>query len=112
MRNKKVEEFFLEFLPEHEDVKLSQCHNWLSNYYLELEGVAFQNEDFLNQDDRIEAMFPGLPAPAANLCKFKAYSHRATDHQEAGNEKRISDLEASVSGTEYQQFTAAVWWMG
>jgi len=110
-RNKNVEGFLLDFLPKHEDVSLSQCSMYLSNYYLEAEGKAFDNENYINQDDRIEAMFPGMPERPLNLIKFKAYKHRATDHKETGNEDRIKELETAVSTTVYNEFTPAIWWV-
>ena len=109
--NHSVANFFLVFLPEHEDVSLSQCANYLSNYYSEIEGKKFQNNNYFNQDERIEEMFPELPEKPLNLIKYKAYTHRKTDHKDNKHEDRIEELEKSVSKTIYSKFASAMWWV-
>ena len=111
MENKKVEQFFLDYLPKKEGVAKSLCCTWLSNYYLEVEGGGFQPENYLNQDDRIDDMFPGMPSEAVSMLILKAYKHRSDLHGDKTNEKRIKELEEAVSITDYAQFTAAKWWI-
>lgn len=109
-KNKHVEKFFLEILPENEDITLSQCSMFLTNYYMEAEGVAFHSENYIDQDERLEAMFPGMPEGALNLCKYKAYKHRADHHGDKGYEKRTEDLDVMVSATVYSEYQTRRWW--
>jgi hypothetical protein len=111
LENKKVEKFFLDYLPKKENIAKSLCCTWLTNYYIEVEGGGFATADFLNQGDRIDAMFPGMPQEAVTMLKLKAYKHRSDQHGDKTNEKRIEELETMVSTTDYAQFTTQVWWM-
>ena len=109
MENKKVEKFFLEYLPKKEGIAKSLCCTWLGNYYLEVEGAGFASIDYLSQDERIDAMFPGMPQEAAMMLKLKAYKHRSDQHGEDHGE-RITELKPMVAATDYEIFTTSVWW--
>ena len=106
---KEVNKFFLEYLPKKEGLACSLCALWLSNYYLEVEGSAFDSNAYASQDERVEAMFPGMPEDTLNLIKLKAYKHRSDHHGEKKDE-RITELTTMVAETEYEIFMVAVWW--
>lgn len=111
VKNKEVEKFFLDFLPKHEEVKMTDCSGWLHNYYKEAEDdEAFNAKYYETQDDRLDDMFHGMPEGALNLLKLKAFKHRA-DHHEESNDERIKELETAVSGTVYQEVSVAKWWL-
>ena len=111
-RNKTIEHLFLDMLPKKEGIALNMCSFWLYRYYQEVEiPEMFASENYANQDERIDDMFPGMPDSVKNLFKFKAYKHRADHHGEKGNEKRIEELETKVAKTEYQEFTTQQWWI-
>lgn len=107
----EVDKFFLETLPKNEDVTMTQCSLWLHNYYREIEHKeAFHSKYYENQDERMDAMFFGMPEKPKNLLKFKAYKHRADHHEETGHEERIIELEAEVATTEYAEIIPMRWW--
>lgn len=109
-KNKNVEDFFLEFLPEKENVQLSRGASYLSNFYQELEqDEAFNSDDYPSQRDRLIAMFPGLPVPALDLLELKALEYKS-DQRKENVDERIKELTPTVAASEYQEFTIRKWW--
>lgn len=107
----EVEKFFLETLPKNEEATKTDCSLWLHNYYREIENEeAFHSKYYDNQDQRMEAMFSGMPKKPMDLLKLKAYKHRADHHEETGHEDRIIELEAEVMATDYAEIGILKWW--
>jgi len=109
----KAEKFLIVRIGErHPEIPRSLRMKWAMNYNLEKENEHIFNSDMYDcEEDRAISMFEGMPEAELKTISLLMYKHRADKHG-GDHEKRITELEAEISGdSELLEISTMDWWV-
>ncbi len=115
-KNNQVEKFLLLTVQKNNpEIQTSTTHLWARNYYLEQEDKhLFHSSQYANEEERAEAMFPGMPEEELKLIACKFYIHRSKPKEKGGHgedhKKRIEELEGEITNPELVAAITQQWW--